>query len=221
MSRAFDLSVYGILDPARSRGRDLAVLAGDAVRGGATFLQLRDKHGTTREMVSEARAILAAIEGSDVPLVINDRVDVAMAAGAHGVHIGEDDMEPHDARALLGPESIVGLTIHSVEEADAAPVDIADYYGVGGVYQTASKDNPRPPIGLAGMREIADVLRARAPGARLVGIAGIDQDNAAEVIGAGADGVAVISCLFMEEDVETASRQLRAAVERAGSEVRP
>ena len=105
MRDRFDLSVYGILDPQRSRGRDVATLAADAVRGGATFLQLRDKHGSTRDMVAAARAILAAIDGCSVPLVINDRVDVALASKAHGVHIGEDDMAPGDARALPGADA--------------------------------------------------------------------------------------------------------------------
>ncbi len=208
MSAPLDLSIYGILDPQRSRGRDLAELAASAVKGGASFLQLRNKHGGTREMVAQARAILAAIHGSGVPLVINDRVDVAFVARAHGVHIGEDDMAPQDARELLGPEAIVGLTIHSVEEANAAPVQLADYFGVGGIYTTASKANPSPPIGLSGFAEIAGVLRHRKSGARVVGIAGIDHGNAAEVMSAGADGVAVISCLFMEDDVEGATRLL-------------
>ncbi len=218
MSARLDLSVYGILDPERSRGRDLAQLAGDAVRGGATFLQLRDKHGTTRAMVETARSIVAAIEGSGVPLVINDRVDVALAANAHGVHIGEDDMAPEDARALLGADAIVGLTIHSVEEAGAAAMELADCYGVGGIYATASKNNPNPPIGVAGFRKITDALRRRDPQAQVVGIAGVDHENAAEVIRAGADGVAVISCLFMADDVEAATRLLSGRVADARRE---
>jgi len=215
---AVDLSVYGILDPERCRSTDLAVLAEQAVRGGATFLQLRNKHGSTRDMVDQARAILAAIEGSKVPLVINDRVDVAMASGAHGVHIGQDDMAPDDVRHLLGDHALIGLTIHSVAEAGAAPVDLADYHGVGGIYATASKNNPDPPIGLNGFREISDALRARDAGAQIVGIAGIDHGNAADVMRAGADGVAVISCLFMADDVETMCRELAAIVAAAARE---
>ena len=218
MRDRFDLSVYGILDPQRSRGRDVATLAADAVRGGATFLQLRDKHGSTRDMVAAARAILAAIDGCGVPLVINDRVDVALASKAQGVHIGEDDMAPGDARTLLGADAIVGLTIHSVDEADAAPVELADYYGVGGIYATASKDNPNLPIGLAGFHDIATALRRRDPQARMVGIAGIDHETAGQVIDAGADGVAVISCLFMADDVEAATRRLKEAVTSAQRE---
>lgn len=218
MTMAFDLSVYGILDPERSRGRNLADLAAQAVRGGATFLQLRNKLGSTRDMVAQGRAILAAIEGSGVVLVINDRVDVALACGAHGVHIGQDDMAPEDARRLLGGEAIIGLTIHSVAEANTAPLELADCYGVGGIYQTASKDNPDRPIGIDGFREISDALRARDREARIVGIAGIDHRNAAEVMRAGADGVAVISCLFMADDVEAATRDLAGVVHEAVQE---
>ena len=216
MSRPFDLSVYGILDPERSLSRDLAELAVQAIKGGATFLQLRNKHGGTRELVAQARAILSATHRSGVPLVINDRVDVALVTRAHGVHIGEDDMAPQDARELLGPEAIVGVTIHSVEEAMAAPVEMADYFGVGGVYQTASKINRHGPIGPDGLGEIADALRSRKPGAQVVGIAGIDHGNAAEVVAAGADGVAVISTLFMADDVEAATAKLAATVAGAG-----
>lgn len=219
MKTKIDLSVYGILDPERSKGRDLADLAVDAVRGGATFLQLRDKHGTTRRMVSSARAILSGIGGSGVPLVINDRVDVALAAEAHGVHIGEDDMAPGDARALLGPDAIVGLTIHSVDEANVAPVDLADCYGVGGIYTTSSKNNPNPPIGIAGFKAIVKALRQRVPDACVAGIAGVDHDNAADVVAAGADGVAVISCLFMADDVEAATRALADKVAAAKAEI--
>lgn len=215
MSRSFDLSVYGILDPELSRGRDLAALAEAAVKGGVTFLQLRSKHGTTREMVAQARAILEVTSGTSVVLVINDRIDVALAAGADGVHIGNDDMAPEDARRLLGDDAIIGVTIHSIDEAEAAPVALGDYYGVGGVYATSSKTNPHPPIGLDGFAAIAGALEARHGTAPTVGIAGIDQSNAADVISAGADGVAVISCLFMADDVEAATQHLAQAVAAA------
>lgn len=218
MMDRLDLSVYGILDPERCGGRRLSDLAALSVKGGATFLQLRNKHGSTRDMVDQARDILVAIEGSGVPLVINDRVDVALASGAQGVHIGQDDMAPEDARRLLGDRALIGLTIHSVAEADAAPVELADYYGVGGIYATASKVNPDPPIGIDGFGEISRALHARDDDARIVGIAGVDHSNAADVLRAGADGVAVISCLYMADDVEAATRELAVVVRTAGQE---
>lgn len=211
-----DLSLYGILDPERSLGRPLPQLAAAAVLGGATLLQLRDKFGDTRRMVETARAIRVAIAGSGVPLLINDRVDVALAAEADGVHLGQDDMAIADARRLLGPEAIIGLSIKTPEEAGAAPVDLIDYACIGGVFDTASKDNPTS-IGVAGWVERARILRARAPHMPVGAIAGIDATNTASLIGAGADGVAVISALFMARDVVGAARELAAIISDARS----
>jgi thiamine-phosphate pyrophosphorylase len=205
-----DVRLNAIVDPERANGRALADLTRMVVAGGATLIQLRDKHGSTRRMIEEARAIKAVLAGSGVPLVINDRVDVALAAEADGVHVGQDDMRVEDARRLLGPKAIIGLSIKTVTLANAAPVELIDYVGVGGVYATISKDNPDPPIGTAGLREIVAALRARRCELPVCGIAGIDASNAAPVIQAGADGVAVISALSMHADPEAAARELRA-----------
>jgi thiamine-phosphate pyrophosphorylase len=210
-----DLRLNAIVDPERANGRSLAELTRMVVAGGATLIQLRDKHGSTRRMIEEARAIKAVLAGSGVPLVINDRVDVALVAGADGVHVGQDDMPAEDARRLLGQKAIVGLSIKSIALANAAPLDVIDYAGIGGVYATTSKDNPNPPIGVAGLREIVAAFRARSKDFPVCGIAGIDASNAAPVIAAGADGVAVISALSMARDPEAAARELRRVVDRA------
>ena len=207
-----DYAVYGILDPSRCQGRPLDRLAEEAADGGVTVFQLRNKSGSTRDMVKQARAILEVTRPRGIPLLINDRVDVALAAGADGVHVGNDDMAPEDARKLLGDDAILGLTIHSKEEAQADDVGLADYFGVGGVFATASKNNPNPPIGADGLDVIRRVLGRHAAGRPVVGIAGITAQNAASVIEAGADGVAVISDLFMRADVTSAARQLTSAV---------
>jgi thiamine-phosphate pyrophosphorylase len=209
-----DLRLNAILDPQRAEGRDLAGLARAAAAGGATLVQLRDKLGTTRRMIEEARAIRAALAQTGVRFVINDRVDVALAAGADGVHVGPDDMAPADARRLLGPQAIIGLSVKSVAQAQAAPVEILDYVGVGGVYATLSKDDAQS-IGLAGLAAIVAVLRRRAPHLPICGIAGIDASNAGAVIAAGADGVAVISALSLAPDPQAAARELRAVVDAA------
>ena len=209
-----DIRLYAILDAARTGGRDLASLARAAAKGGATILQYRDKAATTREMVERARAIRAALEGSGVPFLVNDRVDVALASGADGVHVGQDDMAAEDARALLGPDKIVGLTIKTAEHAEAAPLAVLDYACIGGVYETTSKTNPTA-IGLDGWRGIAAHFRTHAPQLPVGAIAGIDVTNASDVMAAGADGIAVISALFMADDVEAATRDLRAIVEGA------
>ena len=210
-----DLRLNAIVDPERANGRSLVDLARAVVAGGATLIQLRDKHGSTRRMIEEARAIHAALAGSGVPLVINDRVDVALVAQADGVHVGQDDMRVEDARRLLGPDAIIGLSIKSVALAEAAPIDALDYVGVGGVYATTSKDNPNPPIGVAGLAAIVAAFRGRRRDLPICGIAGIDATNAAPVIAAGADGVAVISALSMRGDPEAAARELRAIVDAA------
>jgi len=210
-----DVRLNAIVDPQRANGRSLAELTRLVVAGGATLIQLRDKLGSTRAMIEEARAIGAVLAGTGVPLLINDRVDVALAAGADGVHVGEDDMPVEGARRLLGPAAIIGLSIKSVALANAAPLDVIDYAGIGGVYATTSKDNPDPPIGVAGLRAIVAALRARRPDFPVCGIAGIDARNAAAVIAAGADGVAVISALSMASDPQSAARALRGVVDSA------
>jgi thiamine-phosphate pyrophosphorylase len=210
-----DVRLNAIVDPERANGRSLVELTRLVVAGGATLIQLRDKLGGTRKMIEEARALNHALNETGVPLVINDRVDVALAAGAQGVHVGQDDMSVADARWLLGDNAIIGLSIKSVAQASEAPIEHLDYVGVGGVYATTSKDNPNPPIGLDGLRAIVDALRARKPDLPIVGIAGIDATNAAPVIGAGADGVAVISALSMQRDPEAAARELRGIVDAA------
>jgi thiamine-phosphate pyrophosphorylase len=148
-----------------------------------------------------------------VPFVVNDRIDVALAAKADGVHLGPDDMAIEDARALLGRGAIVGLSIKSVAEADAAPLDLIDYVGSGGVYVTLSKEQKNPPIGPQGLARIIAALHRRAANLPVVGIAGIDAGNAAEVIAAGADGVAVISALSQSPDPAGAARGLRDIVD--------
>lgn len=208
-----DLRLNAIVDPERAGGRALADLARRCARGGATLLQLRDKVSATRTMVEEARAIKQALTPFGIPFVVNDRIDVALAADADGVHLGQEDMAVEDARRLLGSEAIVGLSVKSVEEADAAPVDLIDYVGSGGVFVTLSKQQKNAPIGPAGLTRIIAAVHRRAPELPVCGIAGIDASNAAAVIAAGADGVAVISALSLVSDPEVAARGLREIVD--------
>jgi thiamine-phosphate pyrophosphorylase len=208
-----DVRLNAIVDPERAGGHALADLARLCAEGGATLVQLRDKVSETRAMIEEARAIKNALVPSAVPFVVNDRVDVALAAGADGVHLGQDDMAVEDARRLLGPGAIVGLSVKSVAEADAAPLDLIDYVGSGGVFVTLSKAQKNAPIGPSGLARIVAALRQRAAKLPVAGIAGIDATNAAEVIAAGADGIAVISALSLAPDPAAAARGLRAIVD--------
>src|SRR5262245_28377375 len=210
-----DVRLYGLVDPARAGGHRLADLARLIAAGGATLVQLRDKHSGTRAMVEDARAVKAALAPFKIKFIVNDRVDVALAANADGVHVGQDDMAVADARRLLGPDAIIGLSIKSPEQAAAAPVALLDYAAIGGVFATTSKDNPDPPVGVAGLGRIAAVLRERAPTLPLCAIAGIDASNAGSAIAAGADGVAVLSALSLAPSPEQAARDLRAIVDAA------
>jgi thiamine-phosphate pyrophosphorylase len=210
-----DLRLYALVDPERAGGRDLAELAWLIARGGATLVQLRDKQGSTQAMVETARAIRGKLAPLGVPFLVNDRADVAFAAGADGVHLGQDDMAVEDARRLLGPHAVIGLSIKTPEQAARAPLEHLDYACIGGVFATTSKDNPDPPIGLPGLRSISATLRSRDADLPIGAIAGIDASNAAAVVAAGADGVAVISALSLARDPQAAARDLRAIVEAA------
>ena len=209
-----DLRLYALIDPAVAGGRSLGDIA-KRIAGSVTLVQLRDKHGSTRQLVEEARELTMVLAPLDIPLLINDRVDVALAAEADGVHIGQDDMSPADARLLLGKTAIIGLSIKTVEQAKAAPLELLDYVGIGGVYGTTSKEDAKTPIGLSGFNAVAQAIRARDPKFPICGIAGINQSNAADVIMQGADGVAVISALSMAADPTVAARDLLSEVDGA------
>jgi thiamine-phosphate pyrophosphorylase len=210
-----DLHLYAIVDPEHAGGHALPDLAKLLAAGGATLVQLRDKRSETRAMIETARAVKAALAPFGVPLLVNDRVDVALAAGADGVHVGPTDMAVEDARRLLGPKAIIGFSTKSVAVAEAVPIELIDYVGIGGVYATTSKDNPNPPIGVEGLRRIVDVFHRRKPGFPTCAIAGITAANAGATIAAGADGVAVISALTRAPDPTVAAKAMRAVVDAA------
>jgi thiamine-phosphate pyrophosphorylase len=211
---AVDLRLYALVDPAVAGGRTLVDLA-RRLTASATLVQLRDKHGSTRAMVEEARDLREVLEPKGIPLLVNDRVDVALAAEADGVHIGQDDMAVPDARLLLGRSAIIGLSVKTVEQAKAAPLELLDYVAIGGVYGTTSKENTKAPIGTDGLRTIVDAVRTRKANFPICAIAGINATNAADVIAAGADGVAVISTLSLAPDPAKAAQDLRAVVDGA------
>lgn len=209
-----DLRLYALVDPAVAGGRSVTDLA-RSIAGSVTLVQLRDKQGGTRAMIEEARALRSVLKPAGVPLLINDRVDVALAAETDGVHVGQDDMSVADARRLLGRNAIIGLSLSSEQHAQEAPLDLVDYVGIGAVYPTGSKYDASAPIGVAGLREIVQAVRAREPGFPVCAISGINAGNAADTIAAGADGVAVISALSLVADPARAARELRAVVDDA------
>ncbi len=212
--KSFDISLYGIIDPEHCLDRNYRELVQTAVDNGVTLIQYRDKVNDTRTMIIDVGAIMDALEGTDVPVIVNDRVDVAMAAGAAGVHLGQSDMAAEDARRLMGEEAIIGVSVKTLEDAETAPVQIVDYAFVGGVHATTSKDNPTA-IGVEGWKQRAESLRRERPGLPAGAIAGFNVKNVGEIIKAGADGVAMISALFEADDVGKVCRDVRNAIEKA------
>ena len=208
--RAFDLGVYLVTDRPALLGRDLLDVVRQAVAGGASMVQLREKTASTREFVELARALVAMLRPCGVPLLINDRVDVALAAGADGVHVGQDDMPAADVRALLGPDAIIGLSVTGEVETRAALGQPVDYLGAGPVFATATKKDAGAPQGVAGLA--AMVALAAVP---VVGIGAIKEDNVRAVLETGASGVAVVSAICSASDPRAAAAQLRRIVEGA------
>lgn len=201
-ARPLGLSVYLVTDRALCGARGVEETVRQAIAAGATVVQLRDPVAKTRALVEQARALAALLRPAGIPFLVNDRVDVALAAAADGVHLGQSDMTVRDARALIGPAPLLGLSITA--PADLAVSDLAgvDYLGVGPVFATATKADAAPAMGLAGLAAVR--AASRLP---IVAIGGIGLANAAAVIAAGADGVAVVSAICAAADAGAATRQ--------------
>ncbi len=197
--------LYVITDERLGRGRSHLELAREAIRGGADAIQLRDKEASGRRLYDVARAMRALARDANVPFLVNDRLDVALAVDADGVHVGREDLPASAARAILGPGRIVGVSAETVEEALAAEADGADYLGVGPVYEArATKADAGEPLGLELIARIRRLCRIP-----IVAIGGIHAGNARAVREAGADAAAVISAVVARDDVAGAARRLK------------
>lgn len=201
-----DWRLYVVTDAGLSRGRSHRAVIEAAIVGGATVVQYREKHASTRHMIEEALELRDLTRRAGVPLIVNDRVDVALAVDADGVHVGQDDMPVALARRLIG-NKLLGVSAHSLSEALQAVRDGADYLGVGPIFATTTKPDAASPIGLDGLRAIRQHVLIP-----IVAIGGINPANAADVMRAGADGIAVVSAVVAADDVTAAARQLRALV---------
>jgi len=199
------LSLYVVTDEKLSLGRTDQVVAGLAVTGGAGVIQLRAKDVSNRLLYEKALVIKKELAGKAF-FIINDRLDVALAVGADGVHLGQDDLPTTVARSILGPEKIIGVSVGNVEEALRAEADGADYLGASAVFSTPTKTDVRA-IGLSALEDIC-----RAVKIPVVGIGGINKSNAIQIISAGAAGVAVVSAVISASDVTLASAELLAVV---------
>lgn len=205
--RQIDWSVYLVTDNGLRGERPLEEVVRASIRGGAGVVQYRDKHSSTRMLVTTAALLRDICRQAGACFLLNDRIDVALAVDADGVHLGQDDMPLRSARKLLGPERCIGITVHNLEELKQAEADGADYLSAAPVFATTTKPDHQQPLGFEGVKQLA--LAARKP---LVAIGGIDHTNAAGVIGSGANGVCVVSAVMAAVDPEQATRALRAIV---------
>jgi thiamine-phosphate pyrophosphorylase len=198
------LRLYLVTDRDLARGRSLREVISAAVDGGVTAVQVREKELGTRRFLNEVRALMQLLEGSGVPLFVNDRADVAIAAGAAGLHVGQDDLPAEVARELVGPGMRLGVSVGTPAEARAALAAGADYVSVSPVFLTPTKPDADSAVGLEGVRRV----RQAAGEAPVLAIGGIDGTNAASVIAAGADGVSVVSAIMSAEDPSAAAAAL-------------
>ncbi len=199
-----DYSLYLVTDTGLCKGRELIDVTLAAVAGGVTMVQLREKNITTRDFVETARALKEALHQYNVPLIINDRVDVMAAVLADGVHVGQSDMHPNDVRQLLGHQCIVGLSVTNLKELYESENYEIDYIGLGPIFPTPTKTDTGTPLGMSGLG------RARFSTARaIVAIGGINEENAESIYRAGADGIAVVSAICSAENPTLAAQKLR------------
>jgi len=187
----FPSQLYPLTDKQLS-GLSHAEQVAQLAAGGARLIQIREKNLTSQDFFNEAEAAIKVARAKNIKVVINDRVDIALALKADGVHLGQDDMPPEAARELLGPDAIIGFSTHSPRQAQLASTRPISYLAIGPVFATNSKANPDPLVGLHGLRMVRDAV-GNLP---LVAIGGINGENAAEVLAAGADAVAIISALY-------------------------
>lgn len=197
-----DYSIYLVTDDGCLQGRALIDCVREALEGGVTLVQYRAKTASSAEMYAEALQLKALCDSFNVPLIINDRLDIAMAVGAAGVHLGQDDLPCAAARKLLGEDYIIGVSAHNPAEAKAALQSGADYLGCGAVFGTTTKADVKK-LGTDGLAAIC-----KAKGLPVVGIGGVTADNYREVRAAGADGAAIVSGILAQPDIRTTVRAI-------------
>jgi thiamine-phosphate pyrophosphorylase len=210
MIRAVDWSLYLVTDRALAKGRPISWIVEQAVLGGVTVVQLREKDCSAREFVQTAGEVKELLDRHGVPLIINDRVEVALAVQAAGVHIGQKDMPCADVRRLVGRKMLLGLSVETTAQAEEAEDLDVDYLGVSPIFATPTKPDLQTAWGLDGLKR----LRARSRH-KLIAIGGISDSNAADVIRAGADGIAVVSAICAADYPRAAAARLRAIIDSA------
>lgn len=202
--------LYVVTDEGLSHGKSHAEIASEAIAGSASIIQLRDKTASSLKLFSDAKKIAEICRGKAI-FIVNDRIDIALASGADGVHLGQDDIPADAARKICGENFLIGVSVGSLAEAEKAAADGADYIAVSPVYSTASKADAGAGHGLSLVSEI----RKAFPAMPLVGIGGLNRDNAAEAVAAGLDSVAVISAVVSAADIKSAAEELSKIISEA------
>lgn len=211
MTGWFDPRLYLVTDRRLMLGRPIGDVVLAAVRGGVTAVQYREKTMADEDFLPSARSLAAVLKPLRIPLIINDRVEIAVSCGAAGVHLGVHDIPVPEARRLMGPAAIIGLSVATIEQAETAEAMGVDYLGVSPVFPTPTKTDAGPAWGLDGLSRLR--ARTRLP---LIAIGGINAVNAKSVLEAGADGLAVVSAICSASDAEAAARQLRTILDLFG-----
>lgn len=209
-----DYSLYLVTDRSLSSGRSNLDIVKSAVEGGVTVVQLREKSAGTREFLHEALSVADYCRKNNVSLIINDRIDIALAVSADGVHLGQDDMPIEYARRIVGKEMIIGISVFNETEAVAAQTAGADYLGVSPLYTTPTKPELTKAVGLEGLARIRQAVAVP-----LVAIGSIKSHNAADAIKAGADGIAVVSAIVSDPDPKQAASDLVTVIRKAREEI--
>ncbi len=212
----FDTRVHLIVGPTHIERYGVQGVV-DIAANGASVLQLRDKTSSAKELFDTATKLKEACDKNNLPLLINDYVDITMTVNAAGVHVGQQDMDGGAIRQILKGDAIIGLSMKNENDLQHAPLSEIDYLSIGGVFPTTSKNNPEPPIGLDGLRDLTAKTRRVFDGP-IIAIAGITLENAAQVIDAGVDGVAVISTIWDADEAKAALVELRKTVDAKLSE---
>ncbi len=197
-----DLKLYLVTDRQLSLGRDIAWIVEEAVKGGVTMVQLREKDCSTRNFIELASGLKEKLKTYNVPLIINDRIDVALASDADGVHIGQSDMPYDMARKILGKDKIIGLSVETMQQVEEANLLDVDYIGISPVFSTPTKTDTFKPFGLDGVEKVMAVSKHPA-----VAIGGINNSNVKDIFNAGANGVAVVSAICSADNPRTATEE--------------
>lgn len=207
---SFDLSLYLVTDRSLSKGRSIEHIVEEAVKGGVTIVQLREKNISTIEFYNIACSLKELLAPHNIPLIINDRLDIAIASNADGIHIGQSDMPYEVVRKILGKDKIIGLSVETIDQAREANKLDVDYIGLSPVFSTNTKTDINTPLELEGIKEIASFTKHKT-----VAIGGINKSNTGDIIKNGADGIAVVSAIVSNEDPRNAATELKSIINAA------